>query len=767
VHSDPEHLAYLVGLLVLQVWTVGLDELGAPIAARKPILVATSRPGTFAEAYLQLQIPLGDLKRLSNRRRVRLFQTTGKVTNVRNKAEYWDHAIDPDESRTRLHNFFPAAFVAGPHSPPRLVEGRQNLGRGDQGGPAVLIVRRADGHTLQMLQKLFQPILTLLEAALRIEQRSGDGSPVVVWHDSIFDPELDRVNAEQTPVVCLPDRRFERFCAETSLEVIEPSEPADFKKALGDVDGALRALIERTEQGRLRVLVDVYRTALGLRNLLLSLPVGIQRYEQALVVSELHPSLLYRWSVSELFQSLQHRLPEIAALGDWEEFILKELVDGFARLDQLLQRDSPKTEPILSVIRDGLAHGSRVTLVEDSQSFATCLNQVLWMPRPLGFELPRERVKAAASAELGQAGPVQDCIIHRVLDPHRLFPSLAGIRPRRIVLVLSRNELRFVGERFLRTQRLFPQHAANTTILRPIYIHTQSHEDVPALSREKGSRLLSDADFERYMRLFDQGHRSLDRGTVLVEESDRSVEDSAAEVPAYLVALEDDTAVFLQTDSRVSVIRENDALATVTVEHLTQGDRLIVISPAARESIVHRILAARRGEEMERTAGQAIVQWRAELQRGIEAMQVSYTVLLRKIQSLGSRRLTPMVIAQWVRGTVLGPLDAEDIRRLGQAIGSVWLVQNWQRVALALLMVRSGHRLLGRQITRLMQRAALGENELAREDEMFLTHVGITMRELQDAVTLLRVEGVAEEPRLVPSEQIGAVLGMQASAQGV
>ena len=37
VHSDPDHLAYLTGLIVLQAWTSGIDELGILPTERRPV----------------------------------------------------------------------------------------------------------------------------------------------------------------------------------------------------------------------------------------------------------------------------------------------------------------------------------------------------------------------------------------------------------------------------------------------------------------------------------------------------------------------------------------------------------------------------------------------------------------------------------------------------------------------------------------------------------------------------------------------------------
>lgn len=153
-----------------------------------------------------------------------------------------------------------------------------------------------------------------------------------------------------------------------------------------------------------------------------------------------------------------------------------------------------------------------------------------------------------------------------------------------------------------------------------------------------------------------------------------------------------------------------------------------------------------------------IERWKLELASRRKILQLTHDELLSKIQKLGSKRISSLVIGQWERGVVLGPLDTEDIYRIGLAIGSDWLVENWQQVGLALLMVRSGHRLLGRQITRIIQRAAVGDYDLSKREEEFLKAINITLGELQDAVTLLAIETVSSETKVVSIDQIGKII---------
>ena len=626
----------------------------------------------------------------------------------------------------------------------------------------MLITRKSDKDTLRALQRRYRPLLAIFDAHAVVVPNSGVGTPTIFYHESIFAPELTRRDVGQVVLCSLPDARFERFCAQADLHIIEPQESENLTRIWKDTDGALQVLIERMDQRRDPVVVEVQRAASRLRNLLLSLPVGIEPYEQALLASGQPESLWYGWSITQPFQTLESKLPEMAALGEWEELILQALVDGFHRLVELLRQDSPKRGPLLTAINESLSKSRRVALVVTSQSVASGLRWVIRFPEPLGLGLSLDKVTAITIEEIKGLGPDQDCIIHEVFDPHKIFSELARVGPRQITFILLRNELRFVGEQFLRSRELFPDHLASKTILRSVYQQVEHLEPTNMVSRrERTSTLFSDADFEMVSRMFNQGPRMVEYGTVLFDDSDvrsESEKEAASEAQAYLVRLEGESAVFLGVSSRITYIDVDDTITTGLVDALEAGHRLIIVNPAARESIAHRILAAKRGEETSQVDTQTLELWRLELENGKLRCGLTYSEILCKIQELGSQRISPLVISQWAKGEVLGPLDILDIYRVGQAIGSDWLVQNWQRVGLALFMTRSGHRLLGRRITQLIQKAAVGNYALARQDEEFLQQIGITMGELQDAVTLLAVEAVSGEAKAVSIDQIGKVI---------
>jgi hypothetical protein len=390
---------------------------------------------------------------------------------------------------------------------------------------------------------------------------------------------------------------------------------------------------------------------------------------------------------------------------------------------------------------------------------ASGLKWVIRFPQPHGLGLSPESVTAITLSDIDTLEPDHDCIVHEVFDPHTLFSALARAGPRRISFILMRNELRFVGERLLRSRQLFPDHPANDTILYPIYQQVERLEPVRPISRrDRTTTLFSDSDYEMVMRMFNLGPRMVEHGTVLTEEPEYDETAPLAEPPAYLFHLEGQSAVFLDASGRLSYVRTDDSIVSGPVNVLEAGHRLFIINPAARESIAHRILTARREQETDHVTGQTISRWRQELSDGIRRHAFTYNEMLRRIQELGSQRLTPAAIGQWARGDVLGPLDALDIRRIGQVIDSDWLLANWQRVGLELTIVRTGHRILGRRITWIIQQAAVGDYELSGQDEEFLRQIGITIGELQDAVTLLTIEDISREAKAVPVDQIGRVI---------
>lgn len=759
VHSDPEHLAYLAGLLALQAWVYGVDEREEPHTRRESILVITETPGRFAEAYLQLHIPVAGLKKLCSQRRVALWQKLQRATNPADKREYWDWAVADGDERTRLHNFFPAKQLLHENAKLKPIANRQHLGRGDTLGAAVIVARSAQGTSIKKLVDRFSPFMILVDADDIAIPRNGAESPTIIYHDSIFAPALTKTTDDQMRVHCLPDARFEQFCAQAKVQIIEPPESTELATAWGDADGAILALLQQSQSRRSGVIGDVTRTAMQLRTTLLGLPIGVTAYEQALLVGGLPEGFTFTHAVTEPLQTLVSRLPEVAAIGEWEEFLFSELLRAFRQLVELQQDSSPKHGPISTAIRETLDQGRRAALVVKAH---TCTNAIQWIlrwPSPLGFGFDPSQVSAVTPADLSHLLPDQDCVITHAFDPHEVLTSLSRLPPRSVTFILLRNELRFVGERLLRIRKLFPNHSAQQTILRPM---CDQVERLPVatdpIRRSQLPTLFSDADFELVTGVFGKTSSLRDYDIVLGSDDGLEIDGTDTEVNAILVRLEGGRAVFLVADARTTYVDHDDEVATASVRVLEPGHRLIVIRPESREFIVAKIMDARRSQEANTPARLIVARWHQELNDGIAGNNLSYAELLKRIRAQGSDRLTPGVIRQWAAAEVLGPLDPQDLRRIADAIDSAWLRTNWKQVAASLTFLRTDHRLVGQRITKIIQRAAVGDAELTGPDEELLSQIGVSYGQLQDAVTVVCVESVSPEPRPIPGSRIGLII---------
>ena len=324
-----------------------------------------------------------------------------------------------------------------------------------------------------------------------------------------------------------------------------------------------------------------------------------------------------------------------------------------------------------------------------SQAFAEGLKWAARFPAPFGLGLPPDLVTAITPEDIARLEDDRDCVINHAFDPHDALSALGRVAPRRITFVLLRNELRFVGERFLRMRGLVPGHPAHTSFLTPIIEQVERLTPAKAVSRgTTAATLASDSEFRVLMRMFEGELCAADYGTVLMDGETQDG-DLRTEVSASLFRLEGDNVVLLETSARVTYVRCDDTIACGRADAVEPGDRLIVISPEAREFIASRVLSARREEERDGPADRAIRRWQGELAAGIERLGIGNSELLRRIRERGSQRSTSGVIRQWAAGEVLGPLDPHDIRRIAEVIESEWLLKNWQSVGSALFAVRT------------------------------------------------------------------------------
>lgn len=508
------------------------------------------------------------------------------------------------------------------------------------------------------------------------------------------------------------------------------------------------------------------------------MPVGVEAYEQGLVLSQLPATLRFDVSVNRLFEALRGRIPEMTAFGEWHELIIQVLVEDMGKLIQLLARQSPKRLALMDVIRRSKAATKRgPALVVDSRSLAAAIRHSLTFPAPAGLGELANDLAVLPATEISQLEPGRACVISGAFQPEQIFPPLVRSGPRPITAILYPGELRFLRARLERAGELFPTHPAVPNLILPMLANAGAADPkTRSLARVQASGL----DLGTLLRSLSR-QRDTDRvGTILTDMERPRPDDEGTRVRAHVVELESEErgqrmAVLLTRDAHVSFVRDDDSICTGSLMDLRAGDRLIRIDPVLRESLREKIFSANPLQQGEPELQAIAKRWRAELVAGIRAPRtdpdigenLTHGEVLSRIRARGSTIVTPATIGHWARGTVHGPQDINDILRVGQAIGSEWLMDHWREVGLALIAIRSGSISLGHQITKLIQRAALGELELSADEQQFLEQTGITMGELQDAATLVTVSAVSSDITEVSSERVGNVFVVDTAEETV
>lgn len=753
VHSDFAYLAYLVAASLLQAWTRGFDDDG-PIPERAPLLVITARPNLFAEKYLDLVLPADRIAEISAKRRVSLHTKRGRVPEAGTKSEYWDNFVNTDQESVRFHNLFPAHVSKSSGGEPRQVAMREYMGRGDDADPAVLIISGTSDKNQKRIADRYRPILTVIDGAT-VRSRKEPDKHQIIFHESVFSEELGRLQVERRNICVLPDQDFDEFCAKSSLSVVADEPTPEVAETTGQIDSAILALVEIHDRKKSKVINDFYRIVRKLRLLVAGIPVGVSLYESALAISGRDGGSGQIISIRKLLSVLETRMTEVAIFGEWEELVCAELVIQFKKLVSLIELMSAKTGPLTKTIK-GALEGSHHPLIVMSRdrNLSEVQKLLLTMPEPFGLGFPQDRISTCSVAE-HEPGTIQgDLFFLSAWDASEMFSKAWKLKTVSATLILSAGETRFLANEFSIVRSLFPDHAVVTCLLRNLFEH---YERLPTPTKSPAKPEPTMQQAPSVFLSLQQARDIVDYGMVLLADDVSDGENDGSEIQAVHVALNDGLAVFLPENRRVYFLR-NGTVVSGTPGGLDRTSELIVINPKTRFSIISRVLDGTETDNASKEMMALIQLWRHELVSSATRSGLNAEAILSGIRKLGSELSTPFAIGSWIRGDVLGPLDPLDVGRTGNVVQSRWIVENSEKLAQALMTVRSFRRGTGRELSKVIRKIAGGRRHLDDEDREFLAKVRISEGELEDAVQLIPVVGVGQGLHTISTADLGRVI---------
>ncbi len=292
------------------------------------------------------------------------------------------------------------------------------------------------------------------------------------------------------------------------------------------------------------------------------------------------------------------------------------------------------------------------------------------------------------------------------------------------------------------------------TIQAPEFIDaTGTLRDVPVgLNRSLWATPDAAAEAELILRMEDDSDDVADSPS-LHNEDELSGQTDEAEESLFLsrairVDLTDGRHILLPEDARFNSIRgagQYETMKERPAADLRSGDRMIFIHGQRRQSLYEMLIQRVHAHPAIRLHLALINAWHEEVGRAyrIWSRQTGrgYEDLLREVRARGSQRSAALTIKFWVTGEVICPSDPEDLRRMADALGMVFIKEHYLRVSKAADRLRGLHRGLANRLNNWLRSPAAGIPS-DDDDTIFDEELGLTLGDFRASLEILTVSSV-------------------------
>lgn len=225
--------------------------------------------------------------------------------------------------------------------------------------------------------------------------------------------------------------------------------------------------------------------------------------------------------------------------------------------------------------------------------------------------------------------------------------------------------------------------------------------------------------------------------------------------PLSCVAVElegDGDVVLIPEDATVEVLSDGKAEGVVAPE-LRAGDAIVVADGGVRKSLYDVLLTfAERSPDLADDLINVRF-WRDSLREGVDAAKMTASDILRGLRQRGSAIEAEQTVRSWVRGSILGPRDPEDIRRLAATLGLSELARRHKEVNASVRLVRRLHRSLAHQLDQ-----AVRQQRVPERDSKLFAAAGLRFADLRQVLQVRTIRWVRPKPVSASRDKTGIIL---------
>jgi len=220
--------------------------------------------------------------------------------------------------------------------------------------------------------------------------------------------------------------------------------------------------------------------------------------------------------------------------------------------------------------------------------------------------------------------------------------------------------------------------------------------------------------------------------------------DSSCDMTAVKVSLPGERHILLNIEKFVQVYDDStEKVKDIPAKSLKKGYLLILIENSTRKTLAESIISK---VEAHPSMMEIVVYQRAWLhflRESIEENEDTFIEVIRKLKEHGARGpSTPAAIFHWVNGTILGPSELENIRRIGIIYDKPFLVANFDDIKKAVLRLRTIHRSLSRRLNKLIPQAGIEAERIDRGNTVIDEDLELYIEDFANIVSIERVEKI-------------------------
>ncbi len=230
-------------------------------------------------------------------------------------------------------------------------------------------------------------------------------------------------------------------------------------------------------------------------------------------------------------------------------------------------------------------------------------------------------------------------------------------------------------------------------------------------------------------------------------------EQTAAVITIELDSGREGRCYLLVEPNDLVVRRRGDEVERIAAKALGVDDIVLLIDHGARGDLLTTLI-----ERLAETPYYSGLQhwidfWHTRAARGRQSVSgLTQQQILSRMK--GTALTSAGTIGTWIRGTVDGPRDPEDVTRFAYAIGDDQLLSQAKQIAWALATIHKTHMKIGSWITRRLAGIESDREQLVLDDE----NARIYVTDLMDAISVHRVLGVDHSLTHVRVSSVGSVV---------